>query len=170
MEHGQDRGDSRRCFLGGTFAAEKSQVAQKLARESITRVRLLVLASRESMKLRICSVQLLRHGCRAGRKIRAVTLAEDTRIEWTMIANFEVKYVVNSALGSGDACGMSISAASASLCREPSLSSMTHVQHGQHVHESTDHALDVLHCVGGLRAWPIDKCSNKDVGRSERET
>ena len=33
-----------------------------------------------------------------------------------------------------------------------------------------DHALDVVHCVGGLRAWPMDKCTNKDVGRSERET
>ena len=22
--------------------------------------------------------------------------------------------------------------------------------------------------VGGLRAWPVDKCSNKDVGESER--
>ena len=24
--------------------------------------------------------------------------------------------------------------------------------------------------VGGLRAWPIDTCSNKDAGRSERKT
>ena len=25
-------------------------------------------------------------------------------------------------------------------------------------------------CVGGWRAWPIDVCSNKDVGNRERET
>ena len=108
-EHGQDRGDSRICFLGCTFAAKKSQVVQKLARESITRVRLIMLASPELMKLRICCVQLSRHNCRAGRQIRALTLTKDNRFDWTMIANVEVQFVMNSALGSGDACGMFIS-------------------------------------------------------------
>ena len=30
--------------------------------------------------------------------------------------------------------------------------------------------LCVVHCVGVLRAWPTDKCSNEDVGENERET
>ena len=30
--------------------------------------------------------------------------------------------------------------------------------------------LIVVLCGGGLRAWPIDRCSDMDVGRSERET
>ena len=43
--------------------------------------------------------------------------------------------------------------------------------HGQGGHESTDSTtFSVVPCVGGLRAWPIDKCSDKDAGRSERET
>ena len=28
----------------------------------------------------------------------------------------------------------------------------------------------MIFCVGGLGAWPIDRCSNKDVGISECET
>ena len=36
--------------------------------------------------------------------------------------------------------------------------------------ESTGYTRSVVHCVGGLRVWPIDRCSNKDVGRSERKT
>ena len=50
---------------------------------------------------------------------------------------------------------------------------MTHMRwaHGQGGHESTDSTtFSVVPCVGGLRAWPIDKCSDKDAGRSERET
>ena len=61
------------------------------------------------MKLRICCVQLSRHSCRAERKLRAVTLTEDNRFEWTMIANVEVKFVLNGALGCGVDCGMFIS-------------------------------------------------------------
>ena len=101
--------DSSRRFLRSTLAAQKTQVAQKSARDFITRVRLVMLASRESMKLRICSVQMLRHGCLAVRKLHAVTLTEDDRFEWTMIANVEVKFVLNGALGCGVACGMFIS-------------------------------------------------------------
>ena len=52
---------------------------------------------------------LLRHGCMAGRQLRTVTLTEDNRFEWTMIANVEVKFVLNGALGCGVACGMFIS-------------------------------------------------------------
>ena len=49
---------------------------------------------------------------------------------------------------------------------------MTHMRwlHGQSGHESTGYTRSVVQCVGGLRAWPIDSCSNKDVGRSERKT
>ena len=49
---------------------------------------------------------------------------------------------------------------------------MTHMRwaHGQSGHESTDYTLSVVHLVGGWEAWPIDRCSNKDVGRRERET
>ena len=72
-------GDCSRCFLGSTLAAKKSQVEKKLARESIARVRLIMLASPELMKLRIWCVQLSRHSCRAERKLRAVTLTEDNR-------------------------------------------------------------------------------------------
>ena len=36
--------------------------------------------------------------------------------------------------------------------------------------ESTGYTRSVVQCVGGLRAWPIDGCWNKDVGRSERKT
>ena len=42
--------------------------------------------------------------------------------------------------------------------------------HGQSGRKSTDYALRVVLCVGGLRAWPIDRCSNKDAGKRERET
>ena len=49
---------------------------------------------------------------------------------------------------------------------------MTHMRwlHGQSGHESTDHTHSVVQCVGGLRAWPIDWCSGKDVGKHERKT
>ena len=49
---------------------------------------------------------------------------------------------------------------------------VTHMRqlHGQSGHESTDCTQSVVHCVGGWKTWPIDMCSNKDVGRSERET
>ena len=48
---------------------------------------------------------------------------------------------------------------------------MTHMRwvHGQSGHESTIKQ-SVVPCVGGLRAWPIDRCSDKDVGESERKT
>ena len=49
---------------------------------------------------------------------------------------------------------------------------MTHMRwfHGRSGHESTGHTRSVVQCVGGLRAWPIDVCSNKDAGRSQSET
>ena len=42
--------------------------------------------------------------------------------------------------------------------------------HGQSGHESTDCTLSVVHCVGGWKNWPMNMCSNKDAGRSQRET
>ena len=42
--------------------------------------------------------------------------------------------------------------------------------HGQSGHKSEGHTQSVVHCVGGWKTWPIDMCSNKDAGRSERET
>ena len=49
---------------------------------------------------------------------------------------------------------------------------VTHMRwlHGQSGHESTDYARSVVQSVGGLRAWPIETCSNKDVGKSEKKT
>ena len=49
---------------------------------------------------------------------------------------------------------------------------MTHMRwlRGQGGHESAGRTLSVVPYVGGLRAWPIDKCSNKDAGKGERET
>ena len=49
---------------------------------------------------------------------------------------------------------------------------MTHMRwlHGQRGHESTDNTQSVVQCVGGLRAWPIDRCSDKDAGKHERQT
>ena len=49
---------------------------------------------------------------------------------------------------------------------------MTHMRwlHGQSGHESTGYTRSVVQCVGGLRAWPIDICSNEDAGRSQSET
>ena len=49
---------------------------------------------------------------------------------------------------------------------------MTHMRwlHGQSGHESTGCTRSVVHCVGGLRAWPIDMCSNKHAGRIQSET
>ena len=40
--------------------------------------------------------------------------------------------------------------------------------HGHSARESTDYALSVVLCVGWLRGWAIDRCSNKDAGRIER--
>ena len=59
----------------------------------------------------------------------------------------------------------------ASLWRQPSLLAMTHMRwsQGHRVRESTEYAQNVALCVGGLRAWPIERCSSKDGGRSERE-
>ena len=47
---------------------------------------------------------------------------------------------------------------------------MTHMRwlHGQSGHESTDSTLSVVLCVGGLQAWPINGCSNKDAGKSDK--
>ena len=54
----------------------------------------------------------------------------------------------------------------------PVLSAMTHMWwlHGQSGCQSTDCSLSVVLCVGGWTAWPIDKCSNKEAGRSECKT
>ena len=63
-------------------------------------------------------------------------------------------------------------AACASLWRLPVSLAMTHLRwlHGQGGHESTDNTLSVVPNVGRLRAWPIDKCSDKDAGKHERKT
>ena len=37
-------------------------------------------------------------------------------------------------------------------------------------HEGADYALSVDFSVGGLRAWPIDRCSNKEAGKRQRKT
>ena len=52
----------------------------------------------------------------------------------------------------------------------PVSSATTHVwwQQGQRRREGTDFA--TVLCLGALLAWPIDRCSNKDAGRCERET
>ena len=49
---------------------------------------------------------------------------------------------------------------------------MTHLRrlHGQQGHESTEYTQSVVPNVGGLRAWPIETCSNKDAGKSESKT
>ena len=54
----------------------------------------------------------------------------------------------------------------ASLWRQPSLLVMTHMRWRwcQSGHESTDYTLRVVSYVGGLQAWPIDRCSKKDAG------
>ena len=36
--------------------------------------------------------------------------------------------------------------------------------------ESTKNTQSVVLCVGGLRSWPIDTCSNKDAGKRECKT
>ena len=41
---------------------------------------------------------------------------------------------------------------------------------GQRGHESTDHTQGAVLHIDGLRAWHIDRCSNKDAGRSESQT
>ena len=48
----------------------------------------------------------------------------------------------------------------------------THMRwlHGRSGHESTGYTRSVVQCVGGLRAWPINMCSNKDAGKSQSET
>ena len=63
-------------------------------------------------------------------------------------------------------------AACASQRRQPSLLAMTHMRwlHCQSGHESSEHTRGVVPYVGGLRAWPIDKCSDKDSGKHERKT
>ena len=54
----------------------------------------------------------------------------------------------------------------------PVSSAMTHMRwwHGPSWHDSTGYTRSVVQCVGGLRAWPIDICSNEDAGRSQSET
>ena len=49
---------------------------------------------------------------------------------------------------------------------------MTHMRwlYGQSGHESMGYTRGVVQCVGGLRPWPIDMCSNNDAGRSQSET
>ena len=44
---------------------------------------------------------------------------------------------------------------------------MTHMRwlSSQRGHESTDCTLSVVPYVGGLRAWPIDKCSERERGQ-----
>ena len=52
--------------------------------------------------------------------------------------------------------------ACASQWRQPSL-------FGGDTHAVTTHEV-WSQCVGGLRAWPIETCSNKDAGKSEKKT
>ena len=54
----------------------------------------------------------------------------------------------------------------------PVFLAMTHMRwlSGQRGHESTDHTQGAVLHIDGLRAWPIDRCSNKDAGRSESQT
>ena len=49
---------------------------------------------------------------------------------------------------------------------------MTHMRwlHGQSGHESTGFTQSGSLGVGGLRAWPMDRCSNRDAGKSESKT
>ena len=44
---------------------------------------------------------------------------------------------------------------------------MTHMRwkSGQSGHKSTDDTQSVVHCVGGLQAWPIDMCSEQGRGQ-----
>ena len=42
--------------------------------------------------------------------------------------------------------------------------------HTAKVGTSTDHTHSVIQCVCGLRAWPIDMCSDKDAGQREHKT
>ena len=48
---------------------------------------------------------------------------------------------------------------------------MTHMRwsSGQSGHESTDYTRNVVHCVDGLRAYPIDRCSDKDASENEQD-
>ena len=45
---------------------------------------------------------------------------------------------------------------------------MTHMRwvHGQGGHESTGYTFSVVPYVGGLQAWPIDKCSKQGRGQT----
>ena len=54
----------------------------------------------------------------------------------------------------------------------PVFLAMTHMRWSQRQsgREGTGCTLSVVPYVGGLQAWPIDKCSNKDAGGSERKT
>ena len=49
---------------------------------------------------------------------------------------------------------------------------VTHMRwlHGRSGHESTDHTRRGVQRVGGLRAWPIETCPNKDAGKIEKKT
>ena len=42
--------------------------------------------------------------------------------------------------------------------------------HGQRGRESTDHTQGAAPRAEWMRAWPVDRCSLKDAGRSERKT
>ena len=54
------------------------------------------------------------------------------------------------------------------LWRPPSLSGATHMRGSRSQIGRQEHRLhSVCFCVGGLRAWCIDMCSNKDPGTSE---
>ena len=109
----------------------------------------------------------------AGRKTRVVTLTNDNHVSvswfsdvngvsqrkrcawmWRRLRNAHVLLHVPAK---GDS---------------PVSLAMTHMRwaHGQSGRESTDYTLSVVPLVGGWEAWPIDRCSNKDVGRRERET
>ena len=117
----------------------------------------------------------------AGRKSRVGTLIKDNSVSGEIIAIF---------LGSwfSDWDGVTQRERSAQTWRRlrnvhvllhvraygdcPVSVAMTHVRwlHGESGHESTGYTRGVVHCVGGLRAWPIDKCPNKDAGRRQSET
>ena len=78
----------------------------------------------------------------------------------------------NGAPRCGGASEISISCCCASEWRQPSLfGDDTHAvvtrPKWAREHGGTH---GVVPNVGGLRAWPIDRCSNKDAGRSECET
>ena len=53
----------------------------------------------------------------------------------------------------------------ASLWRQPSPCGVDTHAVGQSGHERTDCTLSVVPYVGGLQAWPIDKCSERGRGQ-----